>query len=212
MRPSFVTLTLYPCLFPSSFSVSSTILGFPLILLTTSCSNPEDFVNTRIDSLVAASKRFESARPAPVSAVARRNSLRLGNALISLGCARPDARSRGNFRIYILRSSPALASPLPTNNTPRSSTLSGFRSGRTGPVDSSPPLHSKNHLPRKSHFLRARRLPAACKPRSAACSVDNHQASRISFRIASALPHQTLQETPHIFVGARSCPRSAANQ
>src|SRR6266702_1716567 len=131
MRPSFVTLTLYPCLFPSSFTVSSTILGFPLILLTTSCSNPEDFVNTRIDLLVAASKRCESERPAPVRAAARRNSLRLKNALIdSLSRARPDARSPENFRIHILRSSPALASPLPTNNTPRGSTRRPIFRGR----------------------------------------------------------------------------------
>src|SRR5260370_39956509 len=119
MRPSFVTLPLYPFLFHSSFPVSSTLLGFPPILLTTSCSNPDDFVKTRIDLLVAASKRCESERPAPVSAAARRNSLRFGNALIdSLGRARSDVRSRENFRIHILRSNPALAFPLTMTNTP----------------------------------------------------------------------------------------------
>src|SRR5882724_2564973 len=77
MRPSFVTPTLYPCRFPRSVTASSTMLGFPSILFTTSCSQPEDFVKTRTVFSFAASSRFESASPAPVSAAPRRNSLRL---------------------------------------------------------------------------------------------------------------------------------------
>src|SRR5260370_351555 len=80
MRPSLVTPALNPCLFPSSLTVSSTRLGFPLILFTTSCSQPDDFVKTSTDLFEAPSNRFESASPAPVSVAARRNSLRLESA------------------------------------------------------------------------------------------------------------------------------------
>src|SRR6266478_9035845 len=77
MRPSLVTPTLYSCRFPRSVTASSTMLGFPSILFTTSCSHPEDFVKTSTVFSFAASSRFESASPAPVSAAPRRNSLRL---------------------------------------------------------------------------------------------------------------------------------------
>src|SRR5713101_2831405 len=77
MRPSLVTPTLYPCRFPRSVTASSTMLGFPSTRFTTSCSHPEDFVKTSTAFSFAASSRFESASPAPVSAAPRRNSLRL---------------------------------------------------------------------------------------------------------------------------------------
>src|SRR5207245_6515551 len=83
IRPSLVTPTLNPCLFPRSLVVSSTSLGFPPILFTASCSQPDDFVNTSTDLFDDPSSRFESARPAPVSAAARRNSLRLEYAFMS---------------------------------------------------------------------------------------------------------------------------------
>src|SRR6266849_6232826 len=82
MRPSFVTPTLNPCLFPSSVTVSSMMLGFPSTLFTTACSNPDDFVNTSTDFSDAPSKRLESASPAPVNVAARRNSLRLENSFM----------------------------------------------------------------------------------------------------------------------------------
>src|SRR5258708_13127935 len=82
MRPSLVTPALNPCFFPSSLTVSSTRLGFPSTLFTTSCSQPDDFVNTSTDLLDAPLNRFESTSPAPVSVAARRNSLRLENAFI----------------------------------------------------------------------------------------------------------------------------------
>src|SRR2546423_1430327 len=82
MRPSFVTPTLNPCLFPMSLTTSSTMLGFPPTLFTTSCSQPEDFVKTRTALLLAPSKRFESVSPAPVNVAARRNSRRLDNAFM----------------------------------------------------------------------------------------------------------------------------------
>src|SRR5258708_31883033 len=53
------------------------MLGFPSTLFTTSCSQPEDFVKTSTFFSLAASSRFDSASPAPVSAALRRNSLRL---------------------------------------------------------------------------------------------------------------------------------------
>src|SRR5260370_39121294 len=77
MRPSFVTPTLNPCLLPRSLTASSTMLGFPSTRFTTSCSQPEDFVNTSTDLFDAPSNWSESARPAPVSVAVRRNSLRL---------------------------------------------------------------------------------------------------------------------------------------
>src|SRR5229473_2675558 len=82
MRPSLVTPALNPCFFPSSLTVSSTRLGFPSTLFTTSCSQPDDFVNTSTDLLDAPLNRFESTSPAPVSVAARRNSLRLENAFM----------------------------------------------------------------------------------------------------------------------------------
>src|SRR5439155_24701459 len=82
MRPSLVTPTLNACLFPSSVTVSSMMLGFPSTLFTTACSNPEDFVNTSTDFSDAAASRFASVRPAPVNVAARRNSLRLENVFI----------------------------------------------------------------------------------------------------------------------------------
>src|SRR5216684_653474 len=77
MRPSLVTPTLYPFRFPKSVTASSTMLGFPSIRFTTSCSHPEDFVKTRTSFSFAAKSRLERASPAPVSAAPRRNSLRL---------------------------------------------------------------------------------------------------------------------------------------
>src|SRR5207253_8517068 len=71
-----------PCLFPSSVTVSSMMLGFPSTRFTTECSNPDDFVNTSTDFSDAAARRFENASPAPVSVAARRNSLRLEIAFI----------------------------------------------------------------------------------------------------------------------------------
>src|SRR5437588_6824885 len=82
MRPSFVALTLNPYLFPISLTASSTMLGFPPILFTTSCSHPEDLVKTRTVLRLAPIKRFESASPAPVSVAARRNALRFENAFM----------------------------------------------------------------------------------------------------------------------------------
>src|SRR6267143_3472981 len=82
MRPSFVNTALNPCLFPRSFTASSMMLGFPSTLFTTACSNPDDFVNTSTDLMDAPTRRFESASPAPVSAAARRNSLRLENSFM----------------------------------------------------------------------------------------------------------------------------------
>src|SRR5260221_14664540 len=58
------------------------MLGFPSTLFTTACSNPDDLVNTSTDLLDAPTRRFESASPAPVSAAARRNSLRLQNSFM----------------------------------------------------------------------------------------------------------------------------------
>src|SRR5262252_6112798 len=52
------------------------MLGFPSTRFTTSCSKPEDFVNTSTDFGGAAGRRFASASPAPVTAAVRRNSLR----------------------------------------------------------------------------------------------------------------------------------------
>src|SRR6266849_127336 len=82
MRPSLVTPALNPCLFPSSLMVSSTMLGLPPTLFTTSCSQPDDFVKTSTDLFEAPSSGFESASPAPVSVAARRNSLRLENSFM----------------------------------------------------------------------------------------------------------------------------------
>src|SRR5713226_5514458 len=59
------------------------MLGFPLTSFTTSCSNPEDFVNTRTDFSFAPSRRLESANPAPVRAAVPRNSLRPVMALMN---------------------------------------------------------------------------------------------------------------------------------
>src|ERR1700730_5313591 len=85
MRPSFVTPTLKPCLFPRSVTASSTMLGFPSIRFTTSCSQPDDFVKTSTFFSLAARTRFESASPALVSAASRRNSLRLEVERIFMG-------------------------------------------------------------------------------------------------------------------------------
>src|SRR6202521_6484972 len=82
MSPSLVTPALNPCLFPSSLTASSTRLGFPPTLFTTSCSQPDDFVNTSTDLYEATSSGFESASPAPVSVAVRRNSLRLENSIM----------------------------------------------------------------------------------------------------------------------------------
>src|SRR6266446_3148513 len=84
MRPSLVTPTLNLCLFPSSVTVSSMMLGFPSTLFTTACSNPDDFVNTNTDFSEVATRRLENARLAPVSVAARRNSLRLEIAFMPL--------------------------------------------------------------------------------------------------------------------------------
>src|SRR5260370_41506606 len=59
------------------------MLDFPLIRLTTSCSNPEDFVNTRTDFSFAPSRRPGSANPAPIRAAVPRNSLRPVMALMN---------------------------------------------------------------------------------------------------------------------------------
>src|SRR5260370_40262202 len=96
MRPSLVTPALNPCLFPSSLTVSSTRLGFPLILFTTSCSQPDDFVKTSTDLFEASSDRFESASPAPVSVAARGNSLRLENSFM-------ESLSRMSLRVLATR-------------------------------------------------------------------------------------------------------------
>ncbi len=82
MRPSFVTCTLNPCLAPRALIASSTMLGCPPTRFTTSCSQPDDFVNTSTVLFDAANSRLESARPAPVSVAARRNSLRLVNSFM----------------------------------------------------------------------------------------------------------------------------------
>src|SRR5260370_18000566 len=58
------------------------MLGCPPTRFTTSCSQPEDFVNTSTDLFDAPGNRLESARPAPVSVAARRNSLRFVNSLM----------------------------------------------------------------------------------------------------------------------------------
>ena len=76
IRPSFVTPTWNPCLSPRAVTASSTMLGLPSTRFTTSCSKPEDFVKTSTDLCGAAGRRLPSARPAPVTAATRRNSLR----------------------------------------------------------------------------------------------------------------------------------------
>src|SRR5260370_11766935 len=58
------------------------MLGFASTLFTTACSNPDDFVNPSTDLMDAPTRRFESASPAPASAAARRNSLRLENSFM----------------------------------------------------------------------------------------------------------------------------------
>src|SRR5258708_40327961 len=82
MRPSLVKPALNPYSFPSSLMASSTMLGLPPTLFTTSCSQPDDFVKTSTDLFEAPSSGFESASPAPVSVAARRNSLRLENSFM----------------------------------------------------------------------------------------------------------------------------------
>src|SRR6266849_7294008 len=107
MRPSLVTPTLNPCLFPSSLTVSSTRLGFPPTLFTTSCSQPDDFVNTSTDLLDTPGNRFDSASPAPVSVAARRNSLRLENAYMPSLLVMPFRMlaPRNPFEFTVLRPS-----------------------------------------------------------------------------------------------------------
>src|SRR5260221_11805296 len=68
------------------------MLGFPSTLFTTACSNPDDLVNTSTDLLDAPTRRFERASPAPVSAAARRNSLRLENSFM-------ESFSSGSLRV-----------------------------------------------------------------------------------------------------------------
>src|SRR5262249_54360088 len=107
MRPSFEHTTLKLFFFPSSVTAFSTMLNFPSTRFTTSCSHPEDFVNTSTDFCEAAIKFRVNARLAPAAAVARRKSRRFGNECIELllGNLRTLAvpfgmRTSGKFRKY----------------------------------------------------------------------------------------------------------------
>src|SRR5258708_6138884 len=77
IRPSLVTPTLNPCLFPRSLTVSSTRLGFPPTLFTTSCSQPDDFVNTSTDLFDAPTSPFETPTPPPATSPPPHNPRRL---------------------------------------------------------------------------------------------------------------------------------------
>src|SRR5690242_7534895 len=76
IRPSLVTPTWNPCLSPRAVTASSMMLGLPSTRLTTSCSKPEDLVNTSTDFCGATGRRFARASPAPVTAAVRTKSLR----------------------------------------------------------------------------------------------------------------------------------------
>src|SRR5882724_1876558 len=84
MRPSFVAFTSNPCFAAKPRTHFSTTLGFPGVVLTTSCSQPDDFVNSRTDFLLAADRRLDNARPALPIATVRRNSLRLAASVVIL--------------------------------------------------------------------------------------------------------------------------------
>src|SRR5215471_16711659 len=76
-RPSLVAVTSKPCFVPSKVIPCSTMLGFPSILFTTSCSKPDDFVNTSTDFFSEPKKFVGRAILAPVIAVAFMNPRRL---------------------------------------------------------------------------------------------------------------------------------------
>src|SRR5213595_629574 len=202
MRPSFVTPTLNPYLFPMSLTTSSTMLGFPPTLFTTSCSQPEDFVKTRTALLLAPSKRFESVSPAPVNDAARRNSRRLDNAFMpsllvmslrmfatSKTCKhavrRPSQLFHSHFR-RIIRSSPN-----PSSFQSAGGTRQAFR----------PHLHRLSSL--------SQELPM--HPSAVGFS-GSHPGLGSTSRIAFSTPLQTRQASPRNSSGAQAYPRSAASQ
>src|SRR5258708_38692440 len=121
IRPSLVARTLNPCLFPRSVTVSSTRLGFPPTLFTTSCSQPDDFVNTSTDLFDGPISPFESARPAPVSVAARRNSRRLVNSFIPAPSQPCPVHILNSEQSHTRRpfSHPILSLPVPASHTPR---------------------------------------------------------------------------------------------
>src|ERR1700751_680371 len=185
MRPSLVTPTLNPCLFPSSVTVSSIRLGFPSTLFTTGGSNPEDFVNTSTDFSDAPAMRFESASPAPVSVAARRNSLRLETAFMtSLSDILPDGRSPETWQTRDPASIPALSFLFPKSSTLCLPTPSGSQSVRGGSLAYSPPPRRPNSF---SQVLLMRP--------SAVGSSGSHPGQGSSLRIASA-PHLRTPQGP----------------
>src|ERR1700690_1128993 len=82
MRPSLVALTSNPYFAAKPRTHRSTTLGFPGVVFTTSCSQPEDLVKSRTDFLLAADNRLDNAKPAPPMATGRKNSLRLAASIL----------------------------------------------------------------------------------------------------------------------------------
>jgi hypothetical protein len=80
--PSLVAVTSKLCCFPSAATACSTMLGFPPVVFTTSCSKPEDLVKTRTDLLPAANSSWGNAKLAPTIAPARKNCRRLKMSVI----------------------------------------------------------------------------------------------------------------------------------
>src|SRR5437764_1766922 len=56
--PSLLAVTLKPCFSPREVTACSTMLSLPSTRLTTSCSQPDDFVETSTDFLPAANNQF----------------------------------------------------------------------------------------------------------------------------------------------------------
>src|SRR5215469_14911486 len=76
-RPSLVAVTAKPYFLPSEVIVCSTMLGLPSMVFTTSCSKPDDFVNTSTDFFSAPKKSVGKAILAPAMAAAFMNRRRL---------------------------------------------------------------------------------------------------------------------------------------
>src|SRR5262245_40444090 len=89
MRPSFEHCTSQPFFLPISVTAVSQMLCLPSTRLTTSCSQPEDFVNTSNDFCGDAKTCLLSARLAPAAAVVRRKSLRFGVIFIAFLLGKP---------------------------------------------------------------------------------------------------------------------------
>src|SRR3954464_4907492 len=70
IRPSLLLVTPKPCFVPSEVTACSTMLGLPSTRFTTSCSQPEDLVKTRIDfwllARIVAGREAVAATTAPV--------------------------------------------------------------------------------------------------------------------------------------------------